>query len=61
VNPPGVAEAHAELEAIDRDLKTVGHRLEWLERYVNEARELEAENAKLEKRKQQLTSREGQT
>jgi hypothetical protein len=36
---------------IDRDLRTIGH---LLERYVPEAQELEAEKAKLEKRKREL-------
>jgi hypothetical protein len=51
-NPNAIA--HAELEAIDRDLKTIGTRLEWLDRYVLEAAELEVEKAKLEKRKRQI-------
>jgi hypothetical protein len=45
---------HAELEAIDRDLKTIGRRLEWLDRNAKQAREREAEMVKLEQRKRQL-------
>ena len=38
----------------DRDLKTIEHRLEWLERYVGEAADLEAEKARLKSQKREL-------
>jgi len=43
------AAKHAELEAVRRDIASIGPRLEFLASYVAEADALEAERARLEK------------
>ncbi len=43
------AETHAELEAVDRDIKAINVRLEWLERYHAEWLALTARRDELEK------------
>ncbi len=48
------AEANAPVEEIRRAVATIDHRLEWLQRYVDEAEELRAQRAKLVERERTL-------
>ena len=55
------ADAYSELESVRRDIASILPRLEWLDRYVNENADLEAELVKLRTRERQLTKKLAQS